>query len=614
MKHKGLTIRLMLILVLVLLLALVGTAGAQEPTPPEGCAQLTDPGAADLTDEEVAALKADCPEPEQQAQAAVASASVTLLSAGGPDAFGYIFIDSNESGGPAYNFEDISSTGTVLTLGDDQLSGPIGLGFTFNYYGFDYSQIYVSSNGFLSVQPTSQGCCTGRPLPSIDSVNGVIAGWWEDLDPRFFRPNLYYQTLGSTPNRRFIVQVNAVPHYYGGYGRYRVTFQYKLFEGTNDIEVHYQAAPSDGGVHSAGIEDPSGTIGLQYYLGRSGLATPLAVLYTPVVPTADPGGPYVGVEGSPVAFDGSGSSDPNGDPLQYDWDFGDGSPVAINAGAAPSHTYGDNGTYTACVTVTDPGGYSDTQCTDVTIDNVNPTVGSISAPTAPVLLGTQISADAAFTDPGFLDTHTALWDWGDDTTSAGTVSSGAVGPDSHTYSAAGIYMIQLTVTDDDEGSGQSVFQYVVVYDPSAGFVTGGGWIDSPAGAYTPDTSLTGKANFSFVSKYKKGAETPTGNTEFQFHAASLNFHSDTYEWLVIAGATAKFKGTGTINGSGNYGFMLSAKDEKLTPSTDVDMFRIKIWDKDNGDAIVYDNEMGEDDDADPTTGIAGGSIVIHKKK
>jgi hypothetical protein len=60
--------------------------------------------------------------------------------------------------------------------------------------------------------------------------------------------------------------------------------------------------------------------------------------------------------------------------------------------------------------------------------------------------------------------------------------------------------------------------------------------------------------------------------------------------------------------------MLTAIDEKLTPSTDVDLFRIKIWDKDNGDAIVYDNQMGDADDADPATVLGGGSIVIHKEK
>jgi hypothetical protein len=43
----------------------------------------------------------------------------------------------------------------------------------------------------------------------------------------------------------------------------------------------------------------------------------------------------------------------------------------------------------------------------------------------------------------------------------------------------------------------------------------------------------------------------------------------------------------------------------------MDLFRIKIWDKDNGDMVVYDNELSGADDTDPTTAIGGGSIVIH---
>lgn len=80
---------------------------------------------------------------------------------------------------------------------------------------------------------------------------------------------------------------------------------------------------------------------------------------------------------------------------------------------------------------------------------------------------------------------------------------------------------------------------------------------------------------------------------------------------MVANHKAMYKGDGTINGAGNYGFMISAIDEQLTPSTDVDLFRIKIWYKDDGDAIVYDNQMWAEDDADPTTAIGGGNIRIH---
>jgi len=184
---------------------------------------------------------------------------------------------------------------------------------------------------------------------------------------------------------------------------------------------------------------------------------------------------------------------------------------------------------------------------------------------------------------------------------------------SFTSSQTGIFDIAVKVTDDD-GKFDTAGTFVVVFDPEGGFVTGGGTINSPAGAFIDDTSLTGKANFGFVSKYKKGATIPTGVTEFQFKVADLNFHSDSYEFLVVAGAKAMFKGVGTINGAGNFGFMLSAIDEKLTPSTDTDLFRIKIVDKAT-DTLVYDNKVGEtDDNADPSTAISGGSIVIHKAK
>jgi hypothetical protein len=158
-----------------------------------------------------------------------------------------------------------------------------------------------------------------------------------------------------------------------------------------------------------------------------------------------------------------------------------------------------------------------------------------------------------------------------------------------------------------------MYLYVVIFDPSAGYVTGHGTIDSPASAYTVDPSLTGKARFGFTAKYQKGAVTPSGHTSFRFKVADLDFRSTDYQWLVVAGPKAQYKGTGTINGEGNYGFMISAIDANLTPSTDVDLFRIKIWDKDNEDSIVYDNMLGQDEDADPTTVIENGRIVIRTK-
>jgi len=176
--------------------------------------------------------------------------------------------------------------------------------------------------------------------------------------------------------------------------------------------------------------------------------------------------------------------------------------------------------------------------------------------------------------------------------------------------------VKLTVTDSCGASGTAtqvggLDAMVVIYDPSSGFVTGGGWIDSPAGAYAPDPALVGKANFGFVSKYKKGVSVPTGETEFHFKVANLKFNSSSYEWLVVVGARAQYKGVGTINGTGNYGFILTAIDGDLQVPRKPDKFRIRIWDR-NTLRKVYDNLLDAPDSADPTTVLGGGSIVIHK--
>jgi len=304
-------------------------------------------------------------------------------------------------------------------------------------------------------------------------------------------------------------------------------------------------------------------------------------------------------------------SDPDGDTVTLSASAGT---VTNNNDGTWSWSFDTTDDLAGTVTITADdgnGGVSETSF-DLTVNNVAPTVGAISAPVDPQQVGTTVNASAGFSDPGTGDTHTATWDWGDGSTSAGTVGSGTVGPNSHTYTTPGVYTVKLTVTDDDGGVGQSIHQYVVVYDPAGGFVTGGGWIDSPVGAYPADPSLTGKANFGFNAKYKKGQSTPDGNTQFQFKVADLKFQSTSYEWLVVAGAHAKFKGVGTINGSGNYGFMLTATDGQVNGGGGTDKFRIKIWDKNNGDAVVYDNQMGQGDDSNAGTALGGGSIVIHK--
>jgi hypothetical protein len=178
--------------------------------------------------------------------------------------------------------------------------------------------------------------------------------------------------------------------------------------------------------------------------------------------------------------------------------------------------------------------------------------------------------------------------------------------------AAGVYTIQMTVTDGNLSDTDQVM--VVVYDPTAGYVTGGGWINAAPGSYAANPALTGKANFGFNSQYKKGSTVPTGETEFQFQVGNnFDFHSTSYSWLVVSGYKAQYKGTGTVNSAPGYDFTLTAYDGQISGGGGVDKFRIRIT---NGNGnVVFDNRIWNSnldvDSADPQA-LGGGSIVIHK--
>ena len=250
-----------------------------------------------------------------------------------------------------------------------------------------------------------------------------------------------------------------------------------------------------------------------------------------------------------------------------------------------------NGTSTVSLTV-DDGMTTDSDVVLIIVqDTTAPVVSNASASPNPAAVNTSvtISADVA-------DICAAYTEY--------TIDGGLTWADMNVPLLSGIESRILEVcvraTDESGNHAKDCF-FLPVYDPSGGFVTGGGWIDSPSGAFMDNTALTGKANFGFVSKYKKGATIPTGQTEFAFKTAGLNFHSSVYEWLVVTGNNkAQFKGTGTINGTGDYKFMVWAGDG--TPDT----FRIRIWEEIGG--IEYDKYDNGTDQA-----IGGGNIVVHGK-
>lgn len=128
-------------------------------------------------------------------------------------------------------------------------------------------------------------------------------------------------------------------------------------------------------------------------------------------------------------------------------------------------------------------------------------------------------------------------------------------------------------------------------------VTGAGWLNSSQGSYKLDKSAGDKLYFEFQMMDRGITYQPSGKVTIRYPQANLNFKSDICDWLLLDNQMATLTGTGKINNQGNYGYMLVAYDQP-------DKLRIVIWDKNDGDKIVYDN-------LNPQS--IQGTIVMHNK-
>ncbi len=226
-----------------------------------------------------------------------------LTGFGGPDGFGYSWTDSDEAGGPVYNWIDISGSGNAGPSGDDQ-SVSYPLGFTFNYYGVDFTSIQVCTNGFLSFNSTSTSY-SNQGMPNAADPNNMLAPLWDDLNPSA-AGNIYYETIGN----QFIVSYVGVPHYSNGGPE---TFQVIL---DADGSIVFQYATFDTGDSSTiGIENGAGDDGLEVSFNSSYGHDELAIRFATAPPmtwvTANPAAGSVAVDGSAVVnlhFDASGLS------------------------------------------------------------------------------------------------------------------------------------------------------------------------------------------------------------------------------------------------------------------------------------------------------------------
>ncbi len=170
---------------------------------------------------------------------------------GGPDAFGHSWVDSDEGAGVTYDWVDISGVGTPVSLGDDDASGPIPIGFSFGFYDSVYTELYIGSNGIVTFDEPSS-LRVNLELPT-EYQRAMIAPFWDDLDPSKGGAIYFYS---DTPNDRFIVTFDDIRLYYSSTGTGSLNFQVILY---TDGRIVLQYAVMD-----PGLEDLlSCTIGIQ---------------------------------------------------------------------------------------------------------------------------------------------------------------------------------------------------------------------------------------------------------------------------------------------------------------------------------------------------------------
>ncbi|MBC6369073.1 HYR domain-containing protein, partial [Algoriphagus sp. AK58] len=273
------------------------------------------------------------------------------------------------------------------------------------------------------------------------------------------------------------------------------------------------------------------------------------------------------------------------------------------------------GTTTVTYTAEDIHGNVQTSSFDVTVTNNAPSNLVITAPIIPQAIGTVVDVSATFVDENIRYATWTAFDGNTVTKSERIDATGASTAYSFTSLPAGVYTIILEVEDHCGLKASQQFEFVTVYDPNGGFVTGGGWIYSKPGDLRTNPIAEGRANFGFVAKYKTGknlVDQVEGNTNFQFKEGDFHFKSTSHESmsLVISGAKATYRGVGTVNGLGSHKFMVTAIDGDLRG--ELDKFRIRVWANGSSSDVIYDNEYSLAENAEATTLLGGGSIVIHK--
>jgi hypothetical protein len=201
-----------------------------------------------------------------------------LMGLGGPDAFGYRWIDSDEPGGPTFNWVEISGVGTQLSLSDDQNAGPFAIGFPFEFYGTVFDSFRICANGWISFTSTATAY-TNAGIPTAAEPNNLLALFWDDLYPYASSGQgyIYYYYDGS----KQIIEYDSVPRLGGTdclykmeailYPNGQILYQYKYMGGASCTYLNSA---------TIGIENATGTDGLEVIYNANYVHNNLAIRFS----------------------------------------------------------------------------------------------------------------------------------------------------------------------------------------------------------------------------------------------------------------------------------------------------------------------------------------------
>ena len=264
-----------------------------------------------------------------------------------------------------------------------------------------------------------------------------------------------------------------------------------------------------------------------------------------------------------------------------------------------------------------------------------PAITSITGPTEPSLLGSESTVTLQFTDPELtLDDYIVSFDWGTDllgqpvTAPCVATSSGPGAPPASTcsiveptagasgsatatvrYPKAGVYSVEVTLTDRAGLTSTATHEFVVIFDPSGGKVAGSGIFWSNPQSYFGNGPRWGAVSlFGYNAQYRNGSSKPVGQTRLNL-LGGFSFQSTAYDYLVVNNTIAVTEGVGKVNGTAGYRMRVQGIDNGR-----IDFFQITIWDDATG-AVLYDNGTvyeGVPDDVRTDAGdrvILGGIVV-----